>query len=1127
MSVKQKFIDLVLRGKDLFSPTASNAAAELKKLQAESKETSDQLRALEKAQAELLRAQGIELYAKEAEQSLALARAEVTRLAREMDAADRPTKEQSEALKLASRSASQLQTEYNKLQTQLSRSKAELKGAGVDTDSLADEQNRLQNEIKQTSNALSENRSKLRDTRTALKETEVATESFGSKIGGATKALIGFFGAYIGLGKLKDSLVGILSTADELESYSFQFAGLFGGIAQGEQATAWVEEFAKNTGTRLSGVRDAFVQLKTFGIDPMNGSLEALVDYNAKMGGSQEKLEGIILAVGQAWGKQKLQGEEILQLVERGVPVWDLLAEATGKSTAELQKLSTAGQLGRDAISGLVTAMGNAAEGMAEAGLDRLGGQINVVSNNWENFQKLISDSGLYQVAVQFLKDLNAQFDEMANNGQLQKAAQDISNFFSGLIKGSGESVKAFTESVSGLITFINIVTGSVRIFVNGLSSALFLTAAAFTGTVSQMIATLGNLADAVGANDIAARLEEQAAAIWAVRNAYWEQFNQDSEDISAGWAQITNAITTSSTTATQTIVNNAAEQKEAIEEVQTAEQQRASKSAELAQLMAKANITTLSSLQELEAAAKATYDAVALGAEQGIVSTFEVEQAYQAWAESSLKVAAATKTMVPEALRLEAATLGLTDQLEELAKKQGVSDELTRRQGKSFAAIQSEINKTKESIDFYKRVLKDTTTSTEEKAKATNKLIEAEALLKGQYQTLAKLEQLRKGSYAQLRREYELATQQVDELNRNYTNGSITTEDYNNKLEQQIILIQILKGLMPEVNEETDDQKDVQEDAGEQIEQTNVVVEEQVEVLEELKNTTQGATKYTSLLASAQEALRTEFDFTETTTEDLNKRLNELTGFIVQNNRVTNIWWRDLAQASNEAFEREKLIIRETMAMRGYIEQLGNAALSMNDLAQISRAVDRGFTELGENDMAVLRQAITDAEARLLSFRDELQGTVSSLQDELDRLNNNQAAIEKRAYEQKTAELRAKLEAAQATGDAATITAAKEALKLNEQIYKIKQQQAADDIKAASSTRSTTSPSASSALPTVSQLPQTIVPVTSTAPSTSSVTRTVRLVLELQGQSYNADMSISAADQLLAQIERARSTSL
>ncbi|WP_134984332.1 tape measure protein, partial [Aeromonas hydrophila] len=70
--------------------------------------------------------------------------------------------------------------------------------------------------------------------------------------------------------------------------------------------------------------------------------------------GGFEEVQGISLALGQAWAKQKLQGEEILQLIERGVPVWQMLEQVTGKNTAELQKLSEAGKLGRETISALM-----------------------------------------------------------------------------------------------------------------------------------------------------------------------------------------------------------------------------------------------------------------------------------------------------------------------------------------------------------------------------------------------------------------------------------------------------------------------------------------------------------------------------------------------------------------------------------------------------------------------------------------------------------------------------------------------------------------------------------------------------------------------------------------------------
>ncbi|MCT8124419.1 hypothetical protein H1D31_00005 [Alishewanella sp. BS5-314] len=249
-----------------------------------------------------------------------------------------------------------------------------------------------------------------------------------------------------------------------------------------------------------------------------------------------------------------------------------------------------------------------------------------------------------------------------------------------------------------------------------------------------------------------------------------------------------------------------------------------------------------------------------------------------------------------------------------------------------------------------------------------------------------------------------------------------------------------------------------------------------------------------------------------------------------MQNNRVTNIWWTELARASNAAFTRERNIINETLLMRRLTEQLGSTTLTMAQLANITRKTDTNFRYLGENEMRGLRQAITDAENRLISFRDELQGTLLSLQDEFDRLNNNQAAIEKRRYEAQVAELREKLKAAQASGDKEALAAAQQALKLAEDIYKIKQKQLAEEAAATGSTTTTrrTSTTTTSATSPSTAAPLPVVAPTGPAPVTNSGNaRTVRLELAMPGRTFTASIDSAEADRLLAQIERARSTSL
>ncbi|MTI13004.1 hypothetical protein E1189_08235, partial [Sansalvadorimonas verongulae] len=77
---------------------------------------------------------------------------------------------------------------------------------------------------------------------------------------------------------------GVLSVGDKYERLAIQMEALMGSVAAGEQAVGWIKEFTKSTPLQLDQVTQAFVTLKNFGLDPMDGTLLALVDQNAKLG---------------------------------------------------------------------------------------------------------------------------------------------------------------------------------------------------------------------------------------------------------------------------------------------------------------------------------------------------------------------------------------------------------------------------------------------------------------------------------------------------------------------------------------------------------------------------------------------------------------------------------------------------------------------------------------------------------------------------------------------------------------------------------------------------------------------------------------------------------------------------
>ncbi|WP_323944282.1 tape measure protein [Aeromonas hydrophila] len=308
---------------------------------------------------------------------------------------------------------------------------------GLDTRNLGQEQQRLQRELAQTV-AQTERLGR------ELSQGSQRTNGFQGAIGSLTGRLVALAGTWFGIQTLTTQLMAMFKTGDQAERLDVQLKAVMGSIAGGKEASAWIQDFAKNTPLQLSEVTQVFVRLKAFGIDPMNGAMQGIVDQAYKLGGGFEEVQGISLALGQAWAKQKLQGEEILQLIERGVPVWQLLEQVTGKNTAELQKLSEAGKLGRDTIQALMNEIAAQSSGAAANNMSLLSGLISNAQDNLAKFYRMVAENGALTWLKNQLASLNREFDQMAQDGRLQAWAQRLSDGFITM----GETLKSLIQTL-------------------------------------------------------------------------------------------------------------------------------------------------------------------------------------------------------------------------------------------------------------------------------------------------------------------------------------------------------------------------------------------------------------------------------------------------------------------------------------------------------------------------------------------------------------------------------------------------------------------------------------------------------------------------------------------------------
>jgi tape measure domain-containing protein len=473
------------------------------------------------------------------EQELDQASRAALALTLQIGSVEKPTKAMTDSLRNARAEVTRLEQKQRDQSATLSKASADLRKAGVNTDQLATEQARLRTEIQRTAAAiqqqstavraqaeanrqlkdrLAEGDEKFRRMTAANRASADALRSYkdraaqasretaglsaeAGKSAGILSRLSGVFAGlftFLSLRSAAQGIKGLLGLGDAAEKTRIRLEALYGTQEAGNRAYDSLRRLARDNALNFTELLDSAARLKTFGLEPLDGTLQALIDQNAKLGGSNETLNGIILALGQAWSKQKLQGEEILQLVERGVPVWDLLAQATGKNVQELQRLSERGELTRETIRLLIDEIGKGAQGAAASQLNVFSALFASLLDRVQRFFTEVSERGVLGFFKQQLGEINAQIDQLAASGKLQAYAQAIADTIIRAAKGVRDATRWIIEHREALGTlakaFVLLKLGQVIGQLKAYSLAMLASARATLGLNAAAATTTGTL---------------------------------------------------------------------------------------------------------------------------------------------------------------------------------------------------------------------------------------------------------------------------------------------------------------------------------------------------------------------------------------------------------------------------------------------------------------------------------------------------------------------------------------------------------------------------------------------------------------------------------------------------------
>lgn len=337
-------------------------------------------------------------------------------------------------------------------------------------------------------------------------------------------------------------------------------------------------------------------------------------------------------------------------------------------------------------------------------------------------------------------------------------------------------------------------------------------------------------------------------------------------------------------------------------------------------------------------------------------------------------------------------------------------------------AQLNDQINTATRNIQDYQRQLRDETKSKQEQVEITGKLAAEQAKLNDLKQKATDLSEIESANYGRLQVLYREYTTQLIALNNAFKQGRITQAEYSREKER-------LNGIISTITQTLNINSDALDKNTEAIKRNK---EEQEEKTEEVEK----ATRAVSLELEAFQYLSKEFDFNSTSAENLSKRYKELQGYIVENNRVSNIWYQNLAKISNDGFMREQRIIDETLAIRRWTAQVQSGNLSLEELQNKARAANFYFRELSGNQLDGLRSAISSALSDFQALDDAINDSLDDVEDRLDRIRGDEQSILKRQFERELNELLELREQAQNSGDRELLN------KINDAIKKLKQAQ-------------------------------------------------------------------------------------
>lgn len=305
-----------------------------------------------------------------------------------------------------------------------------------------------------------------------------------------------------------------VKSAAAMEQTKTALTTMLGSLEKANQMYSQMYDFAAKTPFEFDQIAHATTKLLGFGFaaEKIIPTLTAVGDAVAATGGNRDAIEGVILALGQMKLKATVSEQEIRQLVERGIPAYEILQNKFKLTAEQMENIGKAGIDSKQAVDALVEGIEERFAGMMDKQSKSMGGLFSTAKDQAKAFllaitgidnQGNIIGGSIFEYAKKKLEEFSSSMTRWQQDGTLKRWAEDIRSS----VQSAVGSIEKLFEKLSAIGKWVSQNGETVKKWVVG-----FIAAWAFTETLASFAKLIESVRTLTTALNIWAASEGVAA---------------------------------------------------------------------------------------------------------------------------------------------------------------------------------------------------------------------------------------------------------------------------------------------------------------------------------------------------------------------------------------------------------------------------------------------------------------------------------------------------------------------------------------------------------------------------------------------------------------------------------------